>query len=422
MSAELRVEQRARLDGGSLPPARTRRSTARAALIGVVALVPVLGAFSWFMRPKSADHGKPSAGAPVRVGVVGRRDMAVIERSVGSVVAETFVQVFPLVTGEITRQVFREGQFVKKGDLLFEIDPDPYQAAADQARGTYEKDLASLKNAQHDQQRYETLYKQDSTSQQQRDTAVANTNILAATVASDKGALEAALLNLKYTKIRSPIDGKTGPVLIQPGNIVQSGGVVQSASVVNTSATAPLVTIAQVRPIKVSFPLPQNDLPRIQARQRTGKLLVRLEVQGAGGGSYTAPVDFVGNSVNAQSGTIELRASFKNDDLALVPGQLVQVVVVLGELADALVLPRNAVNDSPTGPYVYVVEKNQAIVRQVTVLFDDGADTAVTGDLRPGDVVITEGQLRVDAGGKVHVLGRSVPPPELASDRIHPAR
>jgi multidrug efflux system membrane fusion protein len=390
-------------------------------VIGAIALALVLGAFSWFVRPKSADHAKPSAGAPVRVGMVGRRDMAVIERSVGSVVAETFIQVFPQVTGQIRRQGFQEGQFVKKGDLLFEIDPDPYQAAADQARGIYEKDLALLKNARRDQQRYETLFEQDSTSQQQRDSAVANTNVLAATVASDRGALAAALLNLKYTKIRSPIDGKTGPVLIQPGNVVQSGGVVQSASM-NTSTTAALVTIAQVRPIKVSFPLPQTDLPRIQARQRTGKLLARLEVQGAGGRSYTAPVDFVGNSVNALSGTIELRATFENNDLALVPGELVQVVVVLGEVPDALVLPRNAVNDSPTGPYVYVVEKNKAVVRQVAVLFDDGADAAVTGDLRPGDVVITEGQLRVDAGGKVHILGRSVPPPALASDRIHPAR
>jgi len=378
--------------------------------MGLVALGLVLAGFSWFTRPKDGDHAKPGGGAPVRIGVVERRGVAVTERSVGSVVAETFVQVLPQVTGKLERQDFREGQFVRRGELLFQIDPRPYAAAVAQARGVYDKDLAQLKNAQLDLQRFESLFQQNSTSKQSRDTAAANAEVMAATAASDKAALEAALLNLEYTKIRSPIDGKTGPVLIQPGNIA------------NASSSTALVTIAQVRPVKVSFTLPQNDLPRLQARQRTGKLLARLEIPGAGGGAYTAPVDFVANSVNAQSGTIELRATFRNEDLALVPGQLVQVVVELGDLPDAIVAPRNAVNDSPTGPYVYVVERNKAVMKPVTVLFDDGADDAVTGDLHPGDVVITEGQLRVDPGGKVHVLGRSVPAPKLASDRIHPAQ
>lgn len=409
MSAELREDPPLRVGADGM--ASPRGSALRGRLLGVAALALVLAGFGWFMRPKSVVHAKPpSLGAPVRTGVVTRRDMAVVEQSMGSIVADTFVQVAPLVTGQLKRQDFKEGQLVRRGQLLFEIDPDPYRAAAEQARGVYDKDLALLENARRDQQRFETLYRQKATSEQTRDTADANAKVLAATVASDKGALDAALLNLKYTRIRSPIDGKTGPVLIQPGNIAIA------------SSTTALVTIAQVRPVKVSFTLPQSDLPRIQAQQRKGKLLVRLEVQGAGGGHYTAPVDFVGASVNAQSGTIELRATFKNDDLALVPGQLVRVVVVLGELPNALVLPRNAVNDSPTGPYVYVVDHGEAVEKPVDVLFDDGADDAVTGELKPGDVVITEGQLRVDPGGKVHVLGRSVPPPKLASDRIHPAR
>ena len=330
--------------------------------------------------------------------------------------AETFVQVFPLVTGELKRQAFHEGQFVNKGDLLFEIDPEPYQAAVAQARGTYEKDLALLQNARVDQQRFETLYKQDSTSQQSRDTAAANANVLAATVAADKAALDTALLNLGYTKIRSPITGKTGAVLVQPGNII------------NTLNQTALVTIAQVRPVKVSFTLQQSDLPRIQERQRAGKLLARLETaEGVAPATMAASpvagakVDFVGNSVNAQSGTIELRATFKNDDLALVPGQLVQVVVELGDLPNALVVPRNAVNDSPAGPFVYVVEQNKAVVKPVTVLFDDGSNDAVSGELHVGDTVVTEGQLRVDASSPVQVLGKTVAAPKMASDKIHPA-
>ncbi|HSZ51688.1 MAG TPA: efflux RND transporter periplasmic adaptor subunit [Caulobacteraceae bacterium] len=395
---------------GEGPRPRSARSALRAGLLGGAALIVVLAVFVQFTQPRHAGKAKASA-APVRVGVVTRRDMTVIERSTGAVIAEAYVQVFPLVTGAITQQHFKEGQFVKKGDALFQIDPDPYRAAVAQARGTDGKDEASLQNAQRDQQRYETLYKQDSTSQQLRDTAIANTKVLVATVAADKAAIDAAVLNLKYTTIRSPIDGKTGPVLINPGNIVYS----------SNTPTA-LVTVAQVQPIKVSFPLPQDDLPRIQARQRSGKLVVRLETPGPNGKIYTAPVDFVSNAVNAQSGTIELRATFRNEDLALVPGQLVRVVVELGDLPQTLVVPRDAVNDSPSGPYVYAVERDKAFVKQVTVLFDDGANAAVTGELRPGETVVTEGQLRVDAGAPLHVLGVSEPPPKLASDKVHPAR
>lgn len=383
-----------------------KRRVLSSGLFGALALILAVGVLVYFTRPKPPEHGKASAGAPVRIGKVERRSMAVIERSAGSVMAETFVQVFPLVTGEIKQQGFREGQFVNKGDLLFQIDPDPYRAAVDQARGTYEKDRALLRNAKLDQQRFETLYKQDSTSQQARDTAIASADVLAATVVADKAALDTAQLNLGYTQIRAPITGKTGPVLVQPGNIV-----------IGTSQVTALVTIAQVKPIKISFNLPQSDLPRVQRQQREGKLIARIENL-----DLAAPVDFVGNAVNAQSGTIELRATFKNEDLALVPGQLVQVVVELGELPDALVLPRDAVNDSPGGSYVFAVEQNKAVVKPVDVLFDDGAKAAVVGALNPGDVVITEGQLRVDAGGAVNVLGESIPPPKMASDKIHPAK
>lgn len=374
-----------------------------------MALVITLLAFRHFTRPASPETPEAVA-APVRVGIVTRRDMAIIERSTGSVIAAASVQVQPLVTGQITQQHFREGQFVDKGDALFQIDPGPYRAALDQARGVWTKDEASLRIAQRDQQRYAALATRGFVTVRTRDAADAAVAGLAATLASDKAAIDAAALNLRYTTIRSPIDGKTGPVLVQPGNIASA------------SSTAALVTIAQVRPVKVSVSLPETDLPRIQARQREGKLSVRLEPQGPGTHGYEGRVDFVSNAVSAQSGTIELRATFANDDVSLVPGQLVPVVVELGDLPQALVVPRDAVNDSPSGSYVYAVRGGRSVVRQVTVLFDDGQDAALTGDLRPGEQVITEGQLRVEAGAPVHVLGRSQPRPKLASDKIHPAR
>jgi multidrug efflux system membrane fusion protein len=159
-----------------------------------------------------------------------------------------------------------------------------------------------------------------------------------------------------------------------------------------------------VRPVKVSFTLPQTDLPRIQMRQRDGQIMAVLEVQDAKGNKLSAPVDFVGNAVSNQSGTIELRATFANDDLSLVPGQLANVTVQLGDIKDALVLPREAVNDSPTGPFVFMLAGDQAKQMPVTVLFDDGANVGVSGDLIAGADVIVEGQLRVVPDGKVHII------------------
>jgi multidrug efflux system membrane fusion protein len=378
-------------------------------IVGATTLILSLVAFQRLTKPSgpAIENGGGSA-APVRVAVVEQRDMPVIERSVGTMVANTLVQVAPLVSGTLERQAFRDGQFVQKGALLFEIDPRPYRAALEQAQAVYRRDQAQLDNALRDKQRFETLFAQESASQQARDSARANADMLMATVAADKAAVDVATLNLSFTQVRAPVTGKTGSVLIQPGNMVVAGS---GASI--TSGGLPggggpgagpvLVSLAEVRPIKVSFTLPEGDLPRVQARQRAGTLTATLQIQGSNS-RPTAPVTFSSNAVNSQSGTIELRAQFPNSDLSLVPGELVDVVVELDTIRSALVVPRDAVNDGPTGPYVYVIDGNKADRRAVTVLFDDGLHAAIAGALHPGDQVITEGQLRVDPGSKVHVL------------------
>jgi len=209
-----------------------------------------------------------------------------------------------------------------------------------------------------------------------------------------KANAEAARLNLEFTKIHSPIDGKTGPILLQPGNLVSVNG-----------TTTPLVTIAQIQPIKVSFALPQADLPRIQARAHKGGLVAQVNLHDAGGdANLSAPVDFISNTVNATSGTIELRSTFANTDSALVPGQLVDVTVELSVIPNALVVPREAVNTGQDGQYVYVVTPEQvAEIRPVKLLFDDSVNDAVEGNLHDGDMVIIDGQLRVIPDGKVAV-------------------
>lgn len=316
--------------------------------------------------------------------------MPVVERTVGTVLANVTVQVTPRVQGTLESAFFREGQFVRKGQLLFQIDPRQFQAAYAQARAMWLHDEALLRNAKRDERRYRSLARQNSISGQQVDASAATVDALIATVAADRAATRLAQLNLEYTQIRSPIDGKTGPLLVQPGNLVDATG------------PTPLVTIAQVQPVKLSFSLPESDLPRIQARQKSRALLV--SIAGPGDTSPTTPVDFVSNAVTGQSGTIELRATFANSSLSLVPGQLVNVTVQLADMPYTLVVPDDALNDGPDGPYVYVVAHDRAIVRPVRVLFDDSRNMAVAGDLRPGDDVIVEGQLRVVPGGLVRIM------------------
>ncbi len=206
-----------------------------------------------------------------------------------------------------------------------------------------------------------------------------------------------ARLNLEYTTIKAPISGKTGPILIQPGNMI-------AAATASTTASS-LVSITEIQPVKISLALPQSDLPRIQARQAKGGLNLTISMHDVGGKDIQVPVNFIGNAVTSTTGTIELRASYPNPDMALVPGQLVDVTVALAEISNATLVPREAVNTGPDGQFVYRVKDGRAEQVAVKVLFDDGVDDAVSGDLQKGEQVITDGQLRVVPGAKVSITG-----------------
>lgn len=334
-----------------------------------------------------------SAAAPVRVGQAIRRDLDVIRRTPGTVLANTMVQVTSQVVGIIESETFNEGQFVKKGELLFQIDPRPFQAALAQAQAQLAKDRAQLVSAQADADRAVALAQRGIVSEQQRDQLVAAAKALVATIAADQAAINIAQLNLEYSQIRSPVNGKTGPVLIQPGNLVQA------------NSSAPMVTIAEIQPVRISFTLPQSDLGLILARQRENGLVAIADVKDKNDNPISAPVYFVSNTISNQSGTVELRARFDNRDLSFLPGQLVNITVVLDKIRNAVVVPHDAVNDGPNGTYVYVVENSKARQQPVKVLFDDSANVAIDGAVKPGDKVITDGQLRVNPGDPVNVLG-----------------
>jgi multidrug efflux system membrane fusion protein len=372
-------------------PERWQRATPRwrltAGLLAIAAALLVVWALVDWFTPTPAPKVPP---APVVVSQAIRKTVTVSEHTIGTVVANATVQVTARVEGQLISASFKEGDTVHRGDLLFALDPRPFQAAVEQAIGALTRDQATLVSDQHDAVRYSTLAKAGAASAQQRDQAVAAAKAMAATVVSDRAALDAAKLNLVYSKIYSPIDGKTGPILIQPGNLVTA------------DSTNPLVVITQVQPVKVSFFLPQTDLPQIQARMRQGKMMATVQVHGQGGETITAPVDFVGNAVSSQTGTIELRATFPNADFALVPGALVDTSVTLNQIDNAVVVPHDAVNLGEDSSYLYVITPQmKADIVNVTTLYDDGKEAAVQGKIKPGDKVVTAGQLRLVPGANV---------------------
>ena len=371
-----------------IPQAFGRLDRRTRLIIGALAAV-VVALLVWHFLAGD-QGGRKRQPPPVIVATAANRTVTVVEHTVGTVVANSTVQITARVSGQLLSAAFKEGQIVRSGDLLFQIDPKPFVAALEQARAQLAKDSAQLFSARNDQKRYAALFAQNAASSQQRDQADAAANGLAATVASDRAALDVARLNLGYTEIRSPIDGKTGPILIQPGNLIAVNG------------ASPLVVVAQIQPVKVSFSLPQSDLPQIQARASQHALSVAIDLPGT---RLTAPVDFVGNEVDDKTGTIELRATFDNRDQRLVPGQMIDVAVALNSLKNATVVPREAVNDGPNGRYVFVITPdNVADMRPVNVLFDDGANMAVSGGVKRGDKVVIDGQLRVVPGTVVSVV------------------
>ena len=397
------------------PDARTRLILSLVAVLALVALV-WLASTIWHSLFAPAVK-KTELAPPVKIAAVTQSDVTVTEHTLGTVVANATVQITARVTGQMMSAAFKEGDIVHTGDLLFQIDPRPYQASLAQARAQMAKDQASLVSAHNDEARYTSLLAQGAATKQQVDQAVAAAKGFAATVQADKAAIDMAALNVSYTTIRSPIDGKTGPILIQPGNMVTTSGggnssptgtattsIGGTATSGGTSAN-PLVVITQIQPVKVSFSLAQADLPRIQDRVRAGGLTASIDRHDASGKLIQAPVDFIGNAVSNTTGTIELRANYINADASLVPGQLVDVTVALNTLPRALVVPHQAINLGPDGRYVYALDKNgNAALVPVTVLFDSGATSAVSGKLKVGQKVITDGQLRVTPGKPVSVV------------------
>jgi multidrug efflux system membrane fusion protein len=337
----------------------------------------------------------PAAAAPVRVASVQSRTMPVEIQAIGNVEAISTVTIKAQISGQLVSVHFKEGDFVKKGQLLFTIDRAPFEAALRQAEGTLAKDEAQSLNARLDAERYAGLGKQGVVSRQQVDAAGAAANAMAATVAADKAAVETAKINLQYTTIYSPINGRTGNIGVKEGNLVKANDV------------PILVTINQIEPIYVSFAIPEQQLAELKQYSSAATLKVDAAPQGSSQ-HFQGRLTFIDNSVDLATGTIKLKATYNNAEHVLWPGQFVDVRLTLKSQPNSIVIPTAALQTSQNGTFVYIVNQDLTAQPQpVKVGWNVGDDTVIASGLQPGQRVVTDGQLRLTPGAKVDIKSGS---------------
>ncbi|MEK7210403.1 MAG: efflux RND transporter periplasmic adaptor subunit [Candidatus Binatota bacterium] len=363
-----------------------------------IAIIIVLAGFVVGYKQISSGLGKKperQAGArqavPVHVANVVQKTIPVELRAVGTVEAYSTVSVRSQITGSLTRVHFKEGRDVQKGDLLFTIDPRPFEAALKQAEAILARDVAQLENALQQARRYEELVKKQYVSQEQYDQIRTNAGALEAVVQADKAAVENARVQLSYCYIYSPVTGRTGSLLVSEGNVVR------------VNDATPLLVINQVSPIYVNFTLPEQHLSEIKRRMDGGNLGVEANLQNENLDEQGV-LSFVDNAVDRTTGTIRLKATFANDSRRLWPGQFAQVALTLSNQPDAIVIPSQAVQTGQDGQHVFVLKSDSAVeLRSVVVSRTLDGEAVIEKGLQPGEKVVTDGQFLLGPGSKVQV-------------------
>jgi multidrug efflux system membrane fusion protein len=374
-----------------LPRISLRRRTVLV-LVGAVLLGGLV------LRASRAPAAVPARTAstppvvPVAAATVSRSDVPVRLGALGSVTAFNTVTVRPQVDGQLMRVLFREGQFVKRGDLLAEIDSRPFQVQLEQAQGQLARDQAQLANARVDLTPYQTLLSQDSIAQQNVAAQASTVAQLEAALKVDQAAIDSARLNLTYSRIAAPISGRVGLRLVDAGNVVSA------------SSTTGLVVITQVEPIAVVFTLPEDALRTVLPRIRAGANLP-VDAYDRSGTTRLATGSLVNvdNQIDQSTGTVRFKAVFENRDHALFPAQFVNVQLLADTQRSQLVIPAAAVQQGPQGAFVYVVGGGKAVVRPVTVGVTESDRAAISHGLNAGDVVVTDGIDRLREGSAVEV-------------------
>jgi membrane fusion protein, multidrug efflux system len=392
-------------------------------VVGVATLVLLAGCSTSGVSAggKGGKKGFGGGDVPVTVAKVSQRTVPVEEQVIGNVEAYSTISVKAQVNGQLTEVHFKEGDFVKKNDLLFVIDPRPFQAALDQAvatvakdeavlgqaKATLARDEANLRYQKATADRYAALFQGGIISKDQSEQLVATADATSQAVAADKAsidsasadlasahaAVDSARVQLGYTTIRSPIDGRTGNVSVKLGNVVAATNV-------------ELVTITQVEPIYATFSVPEALLSEIRRYMEQRPLTVRAQIQDDASTEESGTLTFVDNSVDTTTGTIKLKGTFENRDHKLWPGQFVRVTLRLSERPNAVVVPNEAIQTGQNGTFVYVVKANRSVeVRPVITSLRVNQDMVVDKGLEAGEMVVTEGQLRLAPDSRVAVRG-----------------
>ena len=381
-------------------------------LLGCVVVALILWAV-FHKKPQKAAAPQPTPVTAVRAAA---RDLPISVSALGAAQAWTSDTIFAQVSGKLLRVNFVEGSEVHAGQVLAEVDPAPYQAVLDQAEGTLKRDEAILAGARRDLVRYQQLQKLDSIARQTPEDQEATVAQDEGTVQLDKGTVAAARVNLRWCHIVSPVTGRAGVRLVDPGNIVSASGSTAStpstaAATSTASATSStgsgIVVINQIQPIAVTFTVPEGDFQRIGAL--TDGFRKPLAVQAYSQEDSTllgsGEVRIADNKVDPATGTVELKARFTNDTKKLWPGQFVDVKLATQTLANATIIPTAAVNRGPKGTFVFVVGPgNKAVMRPIVTEGTEGTLTAVKSGVKPGEAVVTDGEMTLKAGSPVRIV------------------
>ena len=362
-------------------------------ILGVVALLIValvIGKSLTAKEEKAQQAPRMARAVPVLADDVKLAPVPLLFGSVGTVEAVETVSVRAQASGQVLEVGFQEGKPVKKGQMLFKLDPAPFQASLKQAEAALARDRAQLEQARADARRYQDLLAQGFVSRQQAEQMTSSVAALEATVQADKAVVENAKVQLSYTTIVSPIDGVAGDRQVDVGNLVSAGG------------TTPLLVINRVSPVFVSFTIPQHQIDRVRRYQAEAPILVKATPRG--GQPVTGKVVFLDNAVDPSTGTLRLKAEFPNANGALVPGQFADVELTLTTEQNRVVAPAQAVQPSQTGHYAFVINEDMSVAqRDVELDRIQGEIAVVVSGLNPGERVVTDGTLQLRDGSKVEI-------------------
>ena len=354
----------------------------------------------------SSRRGGGGGPVPVLAGTAVETNVPVEIRTFGNVIPYAKVTIRSQITGQLKQVHFREGQAVKRGDPLFTIDPRPAQGTLEQVRANLKRDEALLENARIEFDREQKLLDAKLISQDDFDKAQANLDTLKGTVQADQAAITGAELNVEFTSILAPVDGVTGNLLVNAGNIIKA-------------PDDAMLTINQIHPIYVSFAVPERFLEEIKREMLERTLKVEAVVQDMSGPPAHGDLTFIDNTVDLTTGLIQLKGTFANTDNTLWPGRFAQVVLTLSEISNAIVVPTQAVQTGQNGQFVFVVKPDQTVeMRTVTTGDTYQGATVISRGLKAGETVVTDGQLRLTPGTKVSVksAGAAGLPPDTAEE------